>query len=346
MKRLNDPSAGGSALFLLYGARNRLTDEKVSVFVSTFDWDGTGPFDAKGQWTRDGAVFNAMQRLKTLRHPGIVKYKDSFVSAKRLHVVTEPVVPLWNMIGSLAAEEIGMGLYNILVGALFSLEKEANADQTWLLGRLEYLSPSTQVTQDVVQSITEATPAAYVPPEDLVNDKDSPDPNARDVFQLGVLINQCINSTAQSAGGPYLNWSTLENLVGGLKSPSSAERPSVTKILQNRFFSESPLIFAVEVFLKNVRVFGKEQKEAGFRTLAEIMAKVPFNAVCPYIASMVLSREILSEPGSHQVFRFLFSERNFGTESKSMEFHDYYVEIYASSLALHRPDSLTGVVTE
>ncbi|KAJ1555865.1 Protein-associating with the carboxyl-terminal domain of ezrin [Cladochytrium tenue] len=256
MKRLNESPAGGSALFLLYSARYRLTDEKVSVFVSTFDWDGAGSLDADSQWTRDRAVFNAMQ------------YKDSFVSGKRLHVVTEPVTPLWNVIGSLTSEEIGMGLYNTLVGDPFLLEKEANADQKWLLGRLEYLSPSTNVTQDVVRSIAEATPAAYIPPEDLVNDQDSTDPNARDVFQLGVLINQCIKYTAQSAGGPYLNWSTLEELVAGLKSPSPAERPSITKILHNSFFSDSPLIFAVEVFLKNVRVFGKEQKEAGFRWYA------------------------------------------------------------------------------
>jgi hypothetical protein len=56
-----------------------------------------------------------MQRVKTLRHPSIIKFKDAILGDDCALLVTEPVIPLSYVLLSLPMEEIIIGIYNILV---------------------------------------------------------------------------------------------------------------------------------------------------------------------------------------------------------------------------------------
>lgn len=97
------PGMGG-ALAVQAGAGG----EPVSVFS----------FDKRvGNADQAQLAKNALQRLKTLRHPNIVKYVDSVDTPTHLHILTEPItpllihaIPLSNEVGQLAAS---LGLHQI-----------------------------------------------------------------------------------------------------------------------------------------------------------------------------------------------------------------------------------------
>ena len=56
-----------------------------------------------------------LQRLRTIRHPGILKYIDGDETETATVIVTEPVIPLALAIASIAPEQICLGIYSILV---------------------------------------------------------------------------------------------------------------------------------------------------------------------------------------------------------------------------------------
>lgn len=69
-----------------YEGTKSATGEPVSIF--SFDKQASkGQFDAQ-------LAGNHVQRLKTLRHPHILKYHDSVDLPQVIHIVTEPVQPL------------------------------------------------------------------------------------------------------------------------------------------------------------------------------------------------------------------------------------------------------------
>lgn len=67
------------------GALINAAGEPVSVF--TFD-------KRVGNADQLHLARNALQRIKTLRHPNIIKYIDSVDLPTHLHILTEPVTPL------------------------------------------------------------------------------------------------------------------------------------------------------------------------------------------------------------------------------------------------------------
>lgn len=84
----------------------------VGDACSVFTFDKRSA-NADQQWL----ARNALQRLKTLRHPNIVRYVDSVDLPTHLHILTEPVKPLHiravaldNDMGQLAA---ALGLHQI-----------------------------------------------------------------------------------------------------------------------------------------------------------------------------------------------------------------------------------------
>lgn len=60
-----------------------------------------------------------IKKLKTIRHPGIIKYLNSEISPSGIFVLTEPVRPLSAVISELGAEEICVGIYHIIVSSTY-----------------------------------------------------------------------------------------------------------------------------------------------------------------------------------------------------------------------------------
>lgn len=54
------------------------------------------------------------QHLKTLKHPGIIKYFGTKRSREEIWILTEPVRPLEAVLDTLLAEEVCAGVYSLL----------------------------------------------------------------------------------------------------------------------------------------------------------------------------------------------------------------------------------------
>lgn len=93
------------------------SSEEVSVFV----------FDIRsGSETQLEVAKAAVKRLKTLRHPSILTYVDSYESDKILYLATEYVEPLATHLEKLTLEGaqkelyIAWGIFQITVSSQFS----------------------------------------------------------------------------------------------------------------------------------------------------------------------------------------------------------------------------------
>src|ERR1700687_1315024 len=74
----------------LYTCIQNKTNEKYSVWISRDPYDINSP-NAQSQ---NIDLYNHVFKLKTLRHPYILKYIDSITYQGKLHLITEYVEPL------------------------------------------------------------------------------------------------------------------------------------------------------------------------------------------------------------------------------------------------------------
>lgn len=71
--------------------------------------------------------FSFSQRLKTLRHPSILKYLNSCVAGETVHLIVEHVTPLSQVLPQQTELEICCGLQNVLGALDFIHSKVANS---------------------------------------------------------------------------------------------------------------------------------------------------------------------------------------------------------------------------
>lgn len=176
---------------------------------------------------------NALQRLRTLRHPNVLRFIDGVELPTSLHIVTEPVSPF--SLAELAVEEDGdtsessetkkqhheasltLGLYQIITAVTW-LNTEChvihgNVQQNsifmtkggdWRLGGLDVVSPHTPLSTVFLTFQTKpyVLPTKLKPPE-LADQKFSAieqgPVTAIDAWCLGCLIYECFNTTLNSA---------------------------------------------------------------------------------------------------------------------------------------------------
>lgn len=90
------PEFDGLTIWTLYTGTKRDDDTPVSVFVYDSAQPSSSRADRKSllQLAR-----NALRKLRTLRHPDVVRFIDGSETDQAVYVVTEPVVPLSSRIG-------------------------------------------------------------------------------------------------------------------------------------------------------------------------------------------------------------------------------------------------------
>ena len=79
-------------------------------------------FDVTANKARLPLARNALKKLRTLRHPGVIKVLDTVETDSYIYIATERIVPLrWHVKRkSLSPETLKWGLFNIAV-CLFTL---------------------------------------------------------------------------------------------------------------------------------------------------------------------------------------------------------------------------------
>lgn len=157
---------------------------------------------------------NAARKLRTLRHPGIIKVLEVIETESNIHVITEKVTPLsWHVKRkSLSEETIKWGLYTVsstlkfinddassVHGSIRVSSVYTSESGEWKLGGFDVLS-SMKEDDAIIFNSGSLVPDwnRYAPPEVLGNGwtviKRNPLP-AADAFGLGTLVYESFNGS-------------------------------------------------------------------------------------------------------------------------------------------------------
>ncbi|KAF4984373.1 hypothetical protein FDECE_17095 [Fusarium decemcellulare] len=196
------------SIWTLYNGTKREDGSNCSIFS----------FDITTNRSRLPLAKNALKKLRTLRHPGVIKVLDSVETETYIYIATERVVPLrWHVRRkSLSPETIKWGIHSIArtikfinddassihgslkVGSIYTSESGE-----WKMGGFDVLS-SVKDDESVIYTYGSLVPDSgrYAPPElarsgwDVI--KKNPH-TAVDSFNLGTLIFEVFNGDYNGA---------------------------------------------------------------------------------------------------------------------------------------------------
>ena len=193
-------------LLLATGTDNRDQDDGSPCNVFTFD--------INSKKSRLPLARNAARKLRTLRHPGVIKVLDTIETEANVYIITEKVTPLrWQVKRrSLSQETIKWGLHSIsstlkfinedassVHGAIRVSSVYTSESGEWKLGGFEVLS-SMKEEDAIIYNYGSLVPDStrFAPPEIASNGWSAIKRNpigAADAFGLGTLLFEVSNGS-------------------------------------------------------------------------------------------------------------------------------------------------------
>lgn len=278
------------SIWTLYNGTKREDGSNCSIFS----------FDITANRSQLPLAKNALKKLRTLRHPGVIKVLDAVETETYIYIATERVVPLrWHVRRkSLSPETIKWGIHSIArtikfindeassihgslkVGSIYTSESGE-----WKLGGFDVLS-SVKDDESIIYTYGSVVPDAgrYAPPElarggwEVI--KKNPH-TAVDAFNLGVLVFEVFNgdySGADQAGQTKNIPPTMHSSYKRLCNANPKARTSVGNFLDqgNRAgsFFDSALIKLTEG-IDNLDIKSAEEKEEFLTGLDQISDDFP-----------------------------------------------------------------------
>lgn len=273
-------SYDGKSIWTLFKARKKGSNEPLSIFRIDFRDPSSALVDRAKQ---------SLKRIKTLRHPSILKYVNSSETEKSICVVTEAVTPLAEYLEEASSSftkaqkefSIAYGLLNVAKGLHFmnndcQLNHNninihtvfVNSSGVWKIGGLEYICSVDERPPPRCDELDEK----YTPPERLDPTKAAkPGPSyAVDSWGMGCLVWECFNKPL----GP----SSSVRTVGKMPRPLSVHynklvqsvprfRTSPMNFIKdckdnNIFFDTTPL--EVVLFLEEVQLVTEPNEKTKF----------------------------------------------------------------------------------
>ncbi|KAG7289669.1 hypothetical protein NEMBOFW57_006044 [Staphylotrichum longicolle] len=267
-----DPS-----IWTLYNGTRREDGSNCSIFS----------FDISANRSALPLARNALKKLRTLRHPGVIKVLDTVESDSYIYIATERVVPLrWHVKRkSLSPETTKWGLYNIartikfindeassVHGSLKVASVYTTESGEWKLGGFEVLS-NVKDDEAVIYTYGSVVPDSgrYTPPELTKSGWDalkrSPH-SAVDAYEFGALVFEVFNGTfngGDQAGQTKNIPPSMQSSYKRLMNANPKARLSVAHFLEqgrrNGAFFDSPLIKLTDG-IENLGVKTEEEREA------------------------------------------------------------------------------------
>ncbi|KAI1778639.1 ARM repeat-containing protein [Hypoxylon cercidicola] len=197
-----------ASIWTLYNGTRRADGSNCSIFS----------FDVTANKARLPLAKNALKKLRTMRHPGVIKVLDTVETDTYIYIATERVVPLrWHVKRkSLSPETIKWGLYSVartvkfindegssIHGSLRVASIYTSESGEWKLGGFEILS-NVKDDEAIIYRYGSLVPdsARYTPPElarsgwDAI--KKSPH-SAVDAYNFGTTIFEAFNGDFMGA---------------------------------------------------------------------------------------------------------------------------------------------------
>lgn len=272
----------GKSIWTLYKAKKKGTNEPLSIFRFDFK-EANNPNVERAK--------QALKRIKTLRHPSILKYVDSSETEKSICIVTEAVVPLADYLDEGSSNfsstqkefSISYGILNVAEGLHFinnacKLNHNninihsifVNTSGVWKIGGLEYVCPVDELPPPRYDELSDK----YTPPERLDPSKARASivgtKNVVDSWGLGCLVWESFNKP--------LTTSSSVKTVGKMPKPLSVH---YNKLVQSspkhrispmdfvhtckeaNVFFKSPLIETI-IFLEQIQLVKDANEKSKF----------------------------------------------------------------------------------
>ncbi|KAI9012874.1 hypothetical protein BC832DRAFT_267835 [Gaertneriomyces semiglobifer] len=284
-------------------------------------WEYHKPKDSQADGTELEVLAAGIKRLRTIRHPGIIKVLDADISEHGIYFATEAVRPLKSCISEFGIdlEEVVLGIFTVVTTVAFLHEKDLSHnnlrpeslfitdDGRWVIGGMEYTAPLGQINQKTLEIA--GSHIGYSMEETEGDEKHkaretTPPPHARDSYCLGRLILAIIEPYASSLDSPF-RWDLLRDAAERLSSPDPFSRPTPAEILKEPFFRDNVLI-SVYDFLQNIQATPQSEKVEVFNRLAANVRSLPVSTIEQYVLPDVLTLGFISEPGVEEFLGHLF----------------------------------------
>ncbi|KAK4121403.1 ARM repeat-containing protein [Parathielavia appendiculata] len=280
-----DPS-----IWTLYNGTRREDSSNCSIFS----------FDVSANRSALPLAKNALKKLRTLRHPGVIKVLDTVETDSYIYIATERIVPLrWHVKRkSLSPETAKWGLYSVartikfindeassVHGSLKVASVYTTESGEWKLGGFEVLS-NVKDDEAVIYTYGSLVPDSgrYTPPElaksgwDAI--KRSPH-SAVDAYDFGALIFEVFNGTFNSgdqAGQTKNIPPSMHSSYKRLTNANPKARLSVAHFLEqgrrSGSFFDTPLIKLTDG-IENLGVKTEEERETFLDDLAQLTDDFP-----------------------------------------------------------------------
>eukprot|EP00051_Salpingoeca_urceolata_P016811 m.225804 g.225804 ORF g.225804 m.225804 type:complete len:761 (+) comp18786_c1_seq2:159-2441(+) len=296
--------------------------------ITIFEHDPKGSSKATTEPQRKllaEAISNGSQRLRGLRHPGILKYQWAQEEAGVVSMITETATPLLVVADNepLYMTDVAVGLHSVLEALAFlhdtchlahnNLSTRAvfvtdKPGTRWKLGCLELTQPASFHNPEFFKSVKFMRSEAAQCPEDLV--KGTAPLHARDVYALGELACELAEIVCDGDGDVLLD-AFLQTCRTALQGPVQ-KRPRCKQLLQHDFFRENPLVRAL-IFLDSITVQSEPDKARFFRTLGLDLKRVPSACVARHLIGLVLEPVMFAESGFLDFLPHLVLPTEYGT---------------------------------
>lgn len=265
-----------NSIWTLNNSTKRDDGSKCSVFS----------FDISANKSRLPIARNALRKLRTLRHPGVIKVLDTVETETYIYIATERVTPLsWHIKRkSLSTETIKWGLYSIartvrfinndaasVHGLIRSSSVFTSESGEWKLGGFEVLS-SLKDDDAVIFNYGSLTPdaARYSPPEVVKTGweaiKRIPIP-AVDAYLFGILVYEAFNAgfmstdqLTQPKSVPVSMQPSYKRLISANPKGRLSTAQFLEQGLRSGGFFETPLIQLTDG-IENLGIKSEEERD-------------------------------------------------------------------------------------
>ncbi|KAF9194875.1 Protein-associating with the carboxyl-terminal domain of ezrin [Haplosporangium sp. Z 767] len=277
----------------------------VSVFLydpAQFELDNSHEFLPK-----------AIKKLKTIRHPSVLRFIDCKTSSTEVLLITERVVPLTvEYLEDITEEEILVGLYDILV-ALHFLHSQCHVSHNnvqlgsifvsngrWVLGSMEFTGA---VAESIEWGSISLLSKELVPPEHQgqqakMSSCDMEVLHAVDIWQYGKLIETLIQD-----GLLHIKPNALE--LGSILSSDPRKRPTGDAILESDLFVRNNAVSIVRYC--RLKGLDKVQNMEWSQSIMPKLHMLPSSIMEKFVLPQLLTQEFFAAEGFDKLYRTLFT---------------------------------------
>ncbi|KAL3874122.1 hypothetical protein ACJMK2_037177 [Sinanodonta woodiana] len=285
------PGLEEKSIWTLHNGKKKGTGEHVSVFC----------FDLKGSSESQAQLARASyKRIKTLRHPNILKFLDGVETDKVIYFASEPVVPLETYLQNNDASSqqnqlaISWGLHQLVKGLSFLVNDcglihnnvcmssvFVDLAGEWKLGGVDYMYPTTG--QDSFPPV-KVLPflEKYDPPEKSELKKGVKGEKwSSDMWGLGCLIWEVFNGSLPKTSALKNFGKVPKQLVPNyceLVGANPKSRPNPAKFIEDCMktngFMDNAFIKTM-LFLEEIQIKDMEEKVKFFSSLTSSLDSLP-----------------------------------------------------------------------